>query len=128
MAYADEFAAFLTKSGTLYNFYELARSLLLHSGFPELSELQCCVALPSKFFVVRDGKSFLAFRLDSPASAVIIGAHNDSPVLKVKPDSFQTFSSALEQWIMRAAWRTAVTSAWWAQSWSGPRISLARDR
>jgi aspartyl aminopeptidase len=95
MAYAAEFAAFLTKSGTPYNFCELARSLLLRSGYTELSELQCCVALPSKFFVVRDGKSFLAFHLDSPASAVIIGAHNDSPVLKLKPDSLQTFSSAL---------------------------------
>jgi aspartyl aminopeptidase len=87
MSEPAEFAAFLTQSATPYNFCDFARSLLLPAGYTEVSEHNFPASLPSQFFVVRDGKTLLAFNIDVPTSALIIGTHNDSPILKLRPNS-----------------------------------------
>jgi aspartyl aminopeptidase len=63
MTKASESAEFLTKSPTPYHFCEYSRSLLVPAGYVEVSEHHLPSTLPPKFFLVRDGKTLLAFNM-----------------------------------------------------------------
>jgi aspartyl aminopeptidase len=94
MSLAEDFADFMTKSTTPYNFCADTRSLLLSNSYVELSEHDFPAEFPPKFFVIRDGKTLLAFNVGEMNSALIVGAHDDSPALKLKPNHVQTSPGA----------------------------------
>jgi aspartyl aminopeptidase len=81
----SDFAGFLTTCATPYNFCAYARQFFTSCDYIEISEHSVPPELPSKFFVIRDGKTLLAFHVDGPGSAFIVGTHCDSPCLKLKP-------------------------------------------
>ncbi|OHT01030.1 Clan MH, family M18, aspartyl aminopeptidase-like metallopeptidase [Tritrichomonas foetus] len=82
---AEEFADFMTKSTTPYQYIEYARPLLLNRGYVELFESDLPDEIPNRFFIVRDGRSLIAVDIGGFKSAVVFAAHNDSPQLKLKP-------------------------------------------
>jgi aspartyl aminopeptidase len=86
MSGKEDFAHFLDESTTPYNFCAYARTLLVSHGYAEVSEFGFPSPLPSKFFVIRDGKTLLAFNIGGPHASLIIGAHCDSPVLRLRPN------------------------------------------
>ncbi len=80
----------LDASPTAYHAVELVKTELLDHGFVELDESDVWSMSPgNKYFVKRRDASILAFVYGTTPLDVdgfrIIGAHTDSPVLKVKP-------------------------------------------
>jgi aspartyl aminopeptidase len=87
--------AFIQASPSPYHAVDEARRRLEASGFSELDEREEWTIAPgSRHFAIRAGGSLVAFLAGSepPAQAgfVIIGAHTDSPNLRVKPSAEQT--------------------------------------
>lgn len=71
-----------------------AKKILLNAGFTELSEKanwNSTVEKGKKYFVTRNGSSIIAFGVGAkwnPGNGIaIVGAHTDSPTLRVKPKS-----------------------------------------
>jgi aspartyl aminopeptidase len=88
--------AFIEAAPTPYHAVSEVGSRLSKAGFRRLSERDSWqLAAGERGFVVRGGGSIAAFRLGkkSPAEAgfVILGAHTDSPNLRLKPNA--TFSA-----------------------------------
>ena len=82
--------AFIEAAPTPYHAVSGAKSRLLKAGFRQLSERESWQLGPGeRGFVVRGGGSIAAFRLGekSPAEAgfAVVGAHTDSPNLRLKP-------------------------------------------
>ncbi len=83
----EKLSEFLKNSYTAYHAVENAKRLLIENGFSELYETEdweLCEG--GKYFVVRDGSSFVAFTVGSldDFSYKIIASHPDSPALKLK--------------------------------------------
>lgn len=83
----QKLSEFLQHSYTAYHAVDNAKRLLVENGFSELFETEdweLCEG--GKYFVVRDGSSFVAFTVGSldDFSYKIIASHPDSPALKVK--------------------------------------------
>lgn len=81
---------FLQASPTPYHAVDRVRRELLNQGFVALDEAQVWDLRPGgRYFVTRRDASLLAFRYGmddlSQSGLRIIGAHTDSPALKVKP-------------------------------------------
>ncbi|WP_045860487.1 M18 family aminopeptidase [Teredinibacter purpureus] len=81
---------FVRKSPTPYHAAQSMATLLSVEGFKQLNEMERWNLTPGgRYFVVRGGASVLAFIVGTEAveeSGIrIIGAHTDSPCLKVKP-------------------------------------------
>jgi len=81
---------FIAASPTPFHAALSLRSLLVTAGFTELDELERWdLTLGGRYFVVRGGSSILAFvkgQGEPQETGIrIIGAHTDSPCLKVKP-------------------------------------------
>ncbi len=84
----EDLCVFLDGSPSPFHVVATVASRLLNAGFAEVRDDAARDALPTSGFVVRDG-SIIAWR--SPPGAApsvpfrIIGAHTDSPCLRVKP-------------------------------------------
>lgn len=82
---------FLNRSKTPYHAAKTVSQALIDAGFIELDERAAWVPSPGqRGFVVRGGASIVAFEIGErpPASSgyVIVGAHTDSPNLRLKPN------------------------------------------
>lgn len=94
LQYANEFVSFLNSSPTPYHAVDTIKKSLVKANFKELSEKtnwKGQVKKGGSYFVTRNGSSLIAFTVGQkwvPGNGVsIIGAHTDSPTLRVKPVS-----------------------------------------
>jgi aspartyl aminopeptidase len=95
LALARDLLAFIQASPTPYHAAAEARRRLEAHGFSELDERdEWRIEAGARHFVVRSGASLLAFvagtRPPAESGAVMIGAHTDSPNLRVKPSPEQS--------------------------------------
>lgn len=87
----DELLAFLRSSPTPYHAVKNLSSMLIDAGFVCVEEGDSRISQPNaKVFTVRDGSAILAYKgvdsgLVSERGVRVVGAHTDSPCLKVKP-------------------------------------------
>ena len=86
----QQILAWLDASPTPYHAVEVVRTELLRHGYTALDEAQAWNLTPgNKYFLTRRDASILAFRYGQTdliqSGLRIIGAHTDSPALKVKP-------------------------------------------
>jgi len=82
---------FLTASVTPFHAVESMKALLLDRGFEELKETDIWeINLLGKYFITRNDSSIIALKLGenelSESGIRMVGAHTDSPCLKVKPN------------------------------------------
>jgi aspartyl aminopeptidase len=87
----QQLCAFLDASPTPYHAVASMKSALIAAGFTGLNEKEPWGALPAgKYFVTRNDASIIAFTLNGASLAEtgfnMVGAHTDSPCLKVKPN------------------------------------------
>ena len=82
---------FINRSPTPFHAVKNMRTELVKHGFKELSESESEKLEPSgQYFVVRNNSSLVAFRVSdkgSMAGVRMVGAHTDSPCLKLKPNA-----------------------------------------
>lgn len=104
-ALAHDFVGFLNASPTPYHAVATAKNLLLKAGFIQLSESanwssKSLLEPGGKFFVTRNGSSIIAFSLGRKwrpgNAAAMIGAHTDSPCLRLKPKSKRSSEGYLQ--------------------------------
>lgn len=85
-----ELLNFLTESPTPFHAVASMANVLRDNGFEELIEHDSWALKPGKYFSTRNGSSIIAFinGTESVADTGIrmVGAHTDSPCLKVKPN------------------------------------------
>lgn len=89
--FIEQCLSFLDESPTPFHAVEAMRWRLLNAGFEELSESQAWQTQQGKkYFVCRNDSSIIAFihgRQDAEQAGIrMVGAHTDSPCLKVKPN------------------------------------------
>lgn len=85
---------FIKKSPTPYHAVDLMSAIFERNGFRKLEEaeqwsLQGLQASGERFYVTRNDSSVIAFELNQPLAETgirMVGAHTDSPCLKVKPN------------------------------------------
>ncbi len=99
MSAIDDLLAFLAGSPTPYHAVASATSRLLAAGFSPLAERDAWEELaPGRYYVVHEGSALVAFVV--PAGAItgyrIVGAHTDSPNLRLKPKSEYTKEGYLQ--------------------------------
>ena len=84
----DDLRAFLDDSPSPYHAVATTAARLTAAGFSELGDREAWSDLPDQGFVIRDG-AIIAWRSPSAAGPTtpfrIVGAHTDSPCLRVKP-------------------------------------------
>jgi aspartyl aminopeptidase len=85
MSLADEFIDFVWNCPTPYHFGERCSGILEANGYVELREDGAWREIPSKGFVLREGRALIAFNIGGTESACVAAAHCDSPGLKVVP-------------------------------------------
>ena len=81
--------SYLENSPTAWHAVSETKKILLTKGFEELQECKSWKILPGKkYFTTRNGSSIIAFITPTlkPKSMCILGAHTDSPGLKLKPN------------------------------------------
>ncbi len=87
-----ELLDFLQRAPTPFHAVAVMREQLLAAGFTELDEADAWQLAPrGKYFVTRNQSSLIAFRCGQRALAEdglrMVGAHTDSPCLKLKPNA-----------------------------------------
>ena len=87
---AEDLLEFIDASPSPWHAVDSARHLLEEHGFTQLEETQRWkLKKGGKYFVIRDGGSIIAFVLGQKSIAEhgfrIVGAHTDSPGLRLKP-------------------------------------------
>ena len=91
---------FLWASPTAFHAVSSATELLTQNGFTRLYEEQAWNQLPGgKYFVTRNDSSLIAFTWPAAKgspSLQMVGAHTDSPCLKVKPNPVQENQNYLQ--------------------------------
>ncbi len=92
LRYARDMINFIDRSPSPFHAVNSAQEMLSEAGFSELSERDSWrgkLTAGSRHFVVRGGGSLIAFRVGmtaAPESGTrIIGAHTDSPNIRLKP-------------------------------------------
>lgn len=88
--FSTDLLQYLNESPTAYHAVENGAALLKAFGFHELKETESWSLLKGgKYFVVKNGSALVAFAVGKGDLAKegfrIIGAHTDSPCLKIKP-------------------------------------------
>lgn len=86
----QELLSFIQQSPTPFHVCRNAAQQLINAGFEKLDESQNWQCKPEKaYFVVRNDSSIIAFRTGNDLSVGInmVGAHTDSPCLKIKPQA-----------------------------------------
>jgi len=88
---ASDLLAYIDNSPSPWHAVSSTVEILTHAGFESLSETDCWDDLSNgKYFVVRDQSSIVAFILGKQqpdkSGFNIIGAHSDSPGLRIKPN------------------------------------------
>ncbi|MDE6318405.1 MAG: M18 family aminopeptidase [Lachnospiraceae bacterium] len=88
--FAEDLLRYLNDSPTAYHAVENGTALLKESGFQELKETESwSLCKGGKYFVVKNRSALIAFIVGEGDPAKegfrIIGAHTDSPALKIKP-------------------------------------------
>lgn len=88
--FAEDLLRYLNDSPTAYHAVENGTALLKESGFQELKETESwSLQKGGKYFVVKNHSAVIAFIIGAGNPAKegfrIIGAHTDSPCLKIKP-------------------------------------------
>ncbi|KAI9106284.1 peptidase M18 [Phlyctochytrium arcticum] len=93
-AHADEFIKFVNASPSPFHAVETSRQQLLAAGFKEIRERDSWVGKlqpGGKYFFTRNKSSLTAFavggKYQSGNGFAVVGAHTDSPCLKLKPHS-----------------------------------------
>lgn len=94
LEYAQHFVDFLNEAPTPYHAVAYAKKQLSESGFVELKEKdgwEDKVKKNGKYFVTRNTSSLIAFSVGDAYTngngVAIVGAHTDSPCLRIKPIS-----------------------------------------
>lgn len=98
LKYAQEFVDFVNSSPTPYHVVNSVKSILKSGGFKELSEREVWnitnLDKNGKYYVTRNASSLIAFTIGGEYQEgdgfAIIGAHTDSPCLRIKPISNRT--------------------------------------
>lgn len=93
--FTSELLEFIDHSPTPYHAVANMVEILKSNGFAELKEADSWSLLPKQnYFVTRNGASIIAFRAGSNDAVKcgirMVGAHTDSPCLKVKPSPEKT--------------------------------------
>ncbi|NKB75646.1 MAG: M18 family aminopeptidase [Gammaproteobacteria bacterium] len=89
----DRLLRFLSRSPTPFHAVANIRSRLETAGFTELLESQSWASSrlnSGKYYVTRNDSSLIAFKISTPPEETgfrLVGAHTDSPCLKVKPNA-----------------------------------------
>ncbi|MDE7358224.1 MAG: M18 family aminopeptidase, partial [Lachnospiraceae bacterium] len=88
--FAEDLLQYLNDSPTAYHAVENAAALLRENGFQELKETECwSLQKNGRYFVVKNSSAVIAFTVGEGdlgrEGFRIIGAHTDSPALKIKP-------------------------------------------
>ena len=93
-SHLDDLAAFVTASPTSYHAASSMASRLADAGFVPVDEKGRFPRGAGRFFVVRHG-AVIAWRqperIDEATGLRVVGAHTDSPALKVKPEASFSF-------------------------------------
>lgn len=89
-AFAIDFIEFLNEASTAFHAVEASMNRLNQAGFLKLSELDLWTLQPNgKYYFTRNSTTLIAFTVGGayvPANGfTILGAHTDSPCLKIKP-------------------------------------------
>lgn len=97
LKYAQNFVDFVNASPTPYHAVNSVKSHLVEAGFTELSERanwNSKLEKGGKYFVTRNGSSLVGFtvgeQFKNGNGIAIVGAHTDSPCLRIKPISKKT--------------------------------------
>ncbi|MDE7246613.1 MAG: M18 family aminopeptidase [Lachnospiraceae bacterium] len=90
--FAEDLLQYLNDSSTAYHAVENGAAILKEHGFQELQERdEWALQAGGKYFVVKNSSAVVAFTIGKGDLAKegfrIIGAHTDSPCLKIKPGS-----------------------------------------
>ncbi len=96
----DELIRFLSSSPTTFHAATSAAALLEAAGFTRLYEQESWSSLPEgKYFLLRNDSSLIGFTWQGPKTKSgfrMIGAHTDSPSLKVKPNPLRREQNCLQ--------------------------------
>jgi aspartyl aminopeptidase len=89
---ASKFLTFLNKSPTPFHVVESSRQMLLNAGFTELKLTDAWQTQPrGKYFTTKNESTLIAFKIGAryrPGGAfAAVGAHTDSPCLRLKLNS-----------------------------------------
>jgi len=100
MSSAKALIEFINASPSPYHVVDVCRKRLVSAGFTELSEKKSwSIAKGGKYFVTRNQSTLVAFtvgeKYETGNGFSIIGAHTDSPCLKLKPRSKRVKSGYL---------------------------------
>lgn len=90
--FAEGLLQYLNDSPTAFHAVENAAAILTESGFRDLKETEAwSLEKGGRYFVVKNSSAMIAFTVGKGDPAKegfhIIGAHTDSPGLKIKPDA-----------------------------------------
>ncbi|MCL2025465.1 MAG: M18 family aminopeptidase [Leptospirales bacterium] len=95
----EELLAFINESPTAFHAVKNIEKELITAGFERLAESeQWKIKRAGKYFITRNASSVIAFSTgaDESSGFRIIGAHTDSPSLKIKPDPLYTEGSYIQ--------------------------------
>eukprot|EP01031_Cornospumella_fuschlensis_P048293 gene48293-59147_t len=99
--YAEDFVNFLNEAVTGFHAVDASKKRLRAAGFTQISEFDEWQLQPNgKYFFSRNDTTVIAFTIgneinNNSLGYTVLGAHTDSPCLKVKPVTCVTKGNAL---------------------------------